>query len=563
MNTTREKVIGVLDNIILAVLAFYIFSLAMSNANFGIKISVTLINSLVLELLIIALVKAALMYKEKLIWFSIPVVAVFLFYYYAGNSVELGFIAAFTLALTNIRWKKIIKVAMLPVLVVWMTMTFASLCGAIQNIVSIGNGFHSSWGCVQQTFFATTFFYAIVLLWVLFDRVPDVLFLIPGMFSLYFSAYVAGGRTATTCTILYLVMVLYKVFEDRITSAKRAVWLLRISDAFIYASFPLLAGFTIIFTKLNDGKNILRDNSFSYILGNLGIFPLIIMGLVWVALCARVINSGNRRLALAMLLIVLDSAGEHHFYELNYNILLVMPFANLDTPMNNRTVSLSSWLENKEGRKFRSTQLISLLACGALLYIFLPVIFSYYRTIFNGYGYTDGIVVNRGWTVFLLSLVTIVCTAGFIWSFSKLIANDVLYNGIDNRYLELTLIFTAFVLGGVIVADSIVGRISIKLIDVLNADSQAVTLILENAEGRVYSDRYPESYVREFNGISRSFYDGEDIARLKNVTLIVDANVDQDIFLKAGFDYVRISGYSAVFTNDDGVIEALSGYSWE
>lgn len=54
---------------------------------------------------------------------------------------------------------------------------------------------------------------------------------------------------------------------------------------------------------------------------------LLAMCVLWTWTTVKAIRGGNRKLALAMGVIAFHSVMEHHFTEVNYNILAVMPLA--------------------------------------------------------------------------------------------------------------------------------------------------------------------------------------------------------------------------------------------
>ena len=96
----------------------------------------------------------------------------------------------------------------------------------------------------------------------------------------------------------------------------------------------------------------------------------------------------------------------------------------------------------------------------------------------------------------------------------------------------------------------------------LEADSKAVELILDAKEFPVYADVLTGKYTEKYKGITKSALSGDDLVRRLDCTVITDADNNSPAFFSKGAVYVQISDYSAVYTTDSSVINALrdSGY---
>jgi hypothetical protein len=88
--------------------------------------------------------------------------------------------------------------------------------------------------------------------------------------------------------------------------------------------------------------------------------------------------------------------------------------------------------------------------------------------------------------------------------------------------------------------------------------------MLEAASGKVIANKEPELMHRRFPGISRSIWYGQDLARLENISVVVDLEEDNHVFPRRGFRFTQISPDNAVYSNDPSVIEALTdaGFQW-
>ena len=57
--------------------------------------------------------------------------------------------------------------------------------------------------------------------------------------------------------------------------------------------------------------------------------PRLVRVVLWVLMTRKAVKTGHWRLAFGLALIALHSFSEHHFPEVNYNILVILPFSVL------------------------------------------------------------------------------------------------------------------------------------------------------------------------------------------------------------------------------------------
>ena len=608
----RERIVSILDIIILAGFVLHVFDLVISTTTFMMRIPFGVMRVIMVILMVITVIKFALMNVEKNMWISIPVAAVYMIVCFRTGYEYMAYIAIFTVGFCGVHYKKILAAYIIPATAVILSSVFAAMCGGIANYVKADGGIRSAWGSCYYTELASALFFLLVFFWIFLKNIPDVFFIIPGGLVLYVSVFIAQSRTGATLSLVFLGFIIYKILEDKYVKRDSDSFLIfRIANAVVRFAFPVLLLFMFVmllmfrrnmpfalkydevsqhrliyasqmmdqwgikpfgslFRVSGNGWSIFEttnytfiDSSYLLLLIRYGLVTTLFATLVWVWMSDKVLRAGNRRMAFAMLLIAIDSVSEQHFTELNYNILLVMPFAFMDTPENNADAKLSEWLGDAATRKFRTTQFFAVTAGVAVTFYFLPMLFSFYRTIFNGYGMTDGNVVIDKILVFVISLGTLAIIAGFIWFFSKLIATDALEKAISKRYLLLTIASAIAILLGFAVSDGCVERVYQRQLSRIAEEAGVISNITAYAKGKVYADRFPEAYRKQFAGIDRSFFDGEDMARLHNATVIVDADADFESFNRSGFSYTQISDNDAIYTSDDSVIELLTKEGYE
>ena len=94
----------------------------------------------------------------------------------------------------------------------------------------------------------------------------------------------------------------------------------------------------------------------------------------------------------------------------------------------------------------------------------------------------------------------------------------------------------------------------------VEADSEVLSVVTENASGKVYSDVISKVYQSVFPKISDSSKSGEEFSQLENISVLMTGNYPQ--LIDAGFACVQTADDRALYTNDEEVIFALkeNGY---
>ncbi len=95
----------------------------------------------------------------------------------------------------------------------------------------------------------------------------------------------------------------------------------------------------------------------------------------------------------------------------------------------------------------------------------------------------------------------------------------------------------------------------------IEADRDAIEIILSSHKKPVYADVLTTAYTGEFKGIRKSAYSGEDLVRKLDCTVITDPAYSVAYFSR-GCLYARISEYTSIYTRDMKVADALidAGY---
>jgi hypothetical protein len=302
------------------------------------------------------------------------------------------------------------------------------------------------------------------------------------------------------------------------------------------------------------------DSSYAQILIRYGWMTYIVANILWVYTTDKAIRINNRRLAFAMTLIAADFFMEHHWFELCYDVFLVVPFAEFGIRGAGEGKLVSVIRQKFEDKKYRIPFFASSFACLVILFFMLPLLFSYLRTIFNGYGYAGG--GERAKTVFAAITAAVVLLLIIILSICNGVATYLAESKIAKH--NLAVLGTAIAIAAALIlrANYMIDDLTVAMTDRIEQEKDIINIITENAEGKVYVDELPEAYIRSGLNIDRAYYSGEDLARSSCVTVVINEPSNYGCFLARGFLYLPLSLQDAIYTNDDGVIKALknNGY---
>jgi len=561
---------------------------------------------------LVILSKIPFVYKKKEFWFSIPAAAVFYLAFSLENYKYQVFLAPLIIGCIGINVRKIFYAAFVPSALVIVIMMLSSFSGGIENIVYWSRNIRSSWGNVYPTDFGTAVLMIVAFLWILFKNLPDEVFLLPAMFSFYISHTITRSITSEYLTFLFMIMLLLRGFGKRVLEKKKGfTWFYKIYDflmllvfpalgllmiAGVYAYFkevPLAKTLDVIFhsrfvhpakmyaeyglkpfgtyfemignggsSLANYGEYNFLDCTYAQILIRNGWVTYIVANVLWVYTTLKALRSGNRRVAYAMTLLAFDCVMEHHWFEINYDVFVILPFADF--------VNCEKWEENLpwvkafkkkwENRKYAVvfTTAVCLLAFAA--WKVLPVIFSWNRTIISGFGLYGG--GWRGVVVFLFISVLCAVALLFICCISDSAAKKC--SGIKSGKSQRLLLGTAVITAActTTICNLLVQKIVNRNSERIESERDVLELIAESAKGKVYAGKLPEAYIRKIKGISYSYFSGDDYGRYEDATIIADASWDSRCLTGKGFLYLGISDEDAIYTNDSGTVQALkdAGY---
>lgn len=532
---------------------------------------------------------------------------VYLLVYHADGFPFLLFLAVLTVGCVGIDYLKLLRMHAIVFTGFLLITFFASLSGAIDNYVYMKDGYiRSAWGLCYPTDFASSIFFAVLFIWVAWRKVSDIGMLFVAILGMWVSKVIAMSSTSTLCFAFLACILLLRILHCRIPLLQfffkkietGIEWILILSFPIMAMlmlfmivaygqgmSFAIIAdnllssrlhlawtvfqecGITLFgtpFEQVGNGFALFSSQEYHFIDST---YPLVLLrygGVLFLTYCVtwpytvnKALKAQDDRLALAMMLIAVHSFSEHHFVEVNYNLLVVMPFAAF--PVHKGGALLAQTEENLENVKeiCKRSKIAKGLTTIVLLIALLvfPRALSWMRTVVEIFGWTgggwNGIRVALSATVILaICLVCLLC----IW---KGILN---YDGKGS-------IVSIWLIGGTtctVLLFSIFYIVNERMEEaaplyepMIRDDTEAIQQVLELADGYVYVNEVPELYRKIIPELQISVFYKDELARNYNITAVMDRNHDSACFINSGFLFAPISERHAIYTNDMGVIRGL------
>ncbi len=532
--------------------------------------------------------------------------AIFFLAYRTGRELFLLMIPVLTAGVAGVDYRKVLKVYVASVGSFLAVTILCAFTGVIENIIYTDGGrFRSSLGIAYPTDMASFVLFFVMALWLAWDGMPDSLAVFTALVSVWFSLVVAASKTSVLCSLMFLVIILTRKLCGYLTIEKKergkfkidGFFLLVFSFLFFSAAFFsvmifyardveagktldwLLSGrLSMTLTILKDtglqpfGSNFSQvglggstihagtyyflDSSYAMLLIRYGWVLFVTVAAFWTGMGLRAYQVGDQKLLWIMTVIAFHAMSEHHFLDVHYNILLVLPFAEIPkctAPQRNRESFLERARKNWTGN-----------ICAAMMLVmgayFAPVLLSRLRTVFEIWknDSTQGKLLAVQWCVLLLltggiSLRSICLFTKQLWKQKR----------VNKKRLAISAVGLIMLIG--------IARADSNIID--SADKPgwispereaALVQILDSAEGRVFVCELPELSHRHFPGISRSIWYGQDLARQKNSSVVVNLEENSIAFQRMGFRFSQISPEDAIYSNDPAAIEGLAdaGYQW-
>lgn len=484
------------------------------------------------------------------------------------------------------------------------------LAGVVKNIGRFDIvGFVQSYGIINTTDFAAYFIFLSLFAWCAQSIHKWYISLVTAALMAAAGIYVfriTGSRTAPICCGLAAAACLWEWLDSVLLSKhKWTTWLPKATGVLAVCVFPFMISAMTVLTYLRGqenawavhldtllssrlrlawqvyekygihwlgnniemhgiGASLIRDwrfydfldCSYEYLVIRDGlIFTAVIMGL-WMWLTIRANRSKNAKIVLSMAIIAVYAFSESHFVDIPYNILLAMPFCMFSAPMvmqRNEFVNESTDNMPNGLRWFNYISALCLVFAG---YLVLPKVISLLRTLFYLYEWNHGM---KTMSAFILSTGIIVLLY-IIW---------ILLNQVWYRKSKLAgIIMACMVMLVIALGFFSYNEIKQGMVDqqkTLNAETEAVHMVMNSAEKPVYALEKAELYHRSFRGITESIMTPEDFLHGREGTILTHMSHELPVVINYGARYLQLSETSGVYSFDPAVIDALTaaGYEWK
>ncbi len=546
---------------------------------------------------------------------AIPAAMIWLLVCLKNNYSSLAFYPILIFGCIGTDYRTILKVQFCVVGAVVFSAAICCMGGVIENRIFWGHEtVRSSFGFTYPTNMAAYYVFLAVAAWIAWDDIWDPVFLLLGVVALFVSGVVADSKTSFLCSGLYCLGVLWCwLFRSK----KENHIVLRIQKALEMLCrivFPLCGIAAVVLTiayhkgfpfalKINEWTSTrlalqseafyehgihmfgspfpMRgytstlptldynyiDCSYMQLLLRYGVLIFLVYIVLWPIMTDTAVKEGKYRLMIGLALIALHSLSEQRFLAVEYNILLVAPFSVLSLRFlpeyTHKNVNLQS-------EKQRLPWIAHAAASASFIIITVPVLL-WWKPLLSGF--------RTLWTVLLSPNLTIQLyqrRSGFLASICLLVTGVIVFTllyqiitafllQIKQKAWHAIILFFCLLLGGgvLIKGSSRLDRAMVENAEFLEEDAGVVALAEGIDDLKLYVVELPTLYNRRFGNISTNFFNGEDLARFKNLAVITDSDNQWPPMFWSGFYYTEISDRHAIYTDSPAMIDALkeSGYS--
>lgn len=500
----------------------------------------------------------------------------------------------------DIPYKKILKVYIGCGLLVLITAVIGSCTGCIEDMIYFDFNdkinFKHSFGIIYSTDFAAHVVYLLLAVWVIYDQLPLILYVIltaalTGMIYFY-----SGAKCSTIVFILFLIGILYEKFLYFFEKQNRYERITDLLDLLPIAVLPCCAAVMVAlmfwfnpenavmqkvnvfltgrlqnahnaleeygismwgtaFDMIGNGGNTARhlgynfvDSSYCMVLIRYGLAVFLVMCALHLICSWRAKEKGQRRLLIALALIAIHNAIEHHFLELAYNFFLLLPFARLDG-----TENVNSKVDIRTGG-FRQLAVLALGCVVGIVVAFWAA--AYGKTIVTLLRlYEPG--RHRYFIIAMFGLVIIV------FLFAKEVVSVITGTIRRTEFRKkdfIILLGTPLLLLAVWGTSNRIIHIEMPTYgESIQKGAGAISELkaeLENP-GKIYVDDLPVMYRKNGTDISWNILSGEGLVSKEKVVLLTGRNKELRRLMENGYLFGELSEQEAIYTNDKEAVQTL------
>lgn len=520
------------------------------------------------------------------------------------------FLPIVVITLYHIEAKKVLKWFTVYISILLLSTVICCLSGSVRNLTYLTwyrNGrLVGAYGIVNTTDFASYIIVLCIFYWCIKECnwIRSLLFAIVCGFIVYTTYQTTNSKTALYCGQLLVLAIIWDCFSDNVISKfKKLKKIGRGIDYLSIGAFPiagmLLVLLCFLYSKDNSWAiklNIQMGNRVSlcldqyrqygiHMIGSLidsmhgngatmisnwssgygyidstyallairyGWIVFLIVMCVWIWMTGKALLSGNRRIALAMAILAIHAFSEARFMDVNYNILLAMPFCNYDIKqrIDFKKHNLNSALSQIEWYK-----ILAGIVIGIPIYVLFPKAMSWLRTIFSLNQWTEGIRSAAS----LVTVIGICILIFFLWTLLS-------HFFIKSKKQILAIMFTVMIVftGGIIVCNNIIQQGLVDKGSQIMQEEETIRIIQSVTKQPVYVAEDSELYQRKLGGFSEHSFSTDELYETKG-SIITDIKTEALGILTTGGLYTQLSQERGLYTYDSAVVNALyaKGYRWE
>ncbi len=621
----KIKLYELLEVFSLVLISMYIVFMAEKTTEFGFTYTVDVNKKIYSMLWIVVVVKLLLFLwskKRKLlvdktvlwtviifIFFVVTMWGIYHMVYLSDKYEFLRFMGILTVGVVGTDYRKVLKAHVIVVGLMIGSSVLASLSGYIVNYVIIRKGhISSSWGTLCTTDYASNILFLCIIAWIAWKKLSFRFFLIVGALSVLNSWFIARSITSTVTGICFIIAIIL----DGISITKRK----KLVAVILSAAFPFFSVLTFgieylyhrgtaigikinqwthgrflfidngfknygiklfgrPFNQIGNGGNTFAktgynfiDSSYVLILLRYGLVLFIAIMLLWILMTRKAVKMGHWRLAFGLALIALHSFSEHHFPEVNYNILVILPFSVLGM----------GWLVKDKDEKplpFESGRIVAGSVTAVLMVLLAvfagPYLLSMFRTIFDVTTKVE--IKDKNKIVSALFAGFILLFAVFTTALYKLLHAlfDMLFDKTIKVKKKIIIPASAVVLvviimfSGIFIGKKVIDAKADPYLECIDEEKTAIEAVqrgIQTSGGKLYANDLPYIYRKTFGGFTESYFQSDEMASRTNVTVLMEGDYESQTMFAMGFLYTVISDDHSLYTNDASVIKELeaAGY---
>ena len=498
--------------------------------------------------------------------------------------------------------RKILKIYLAGLVITMYVALVGSFTGVIADLVYRDGDFYKhSFGICYPTDFAAHLVYGVLVLWVLFRKIPTIVHVVIMVGLTVLQLMFCGTQCSEIVMVLSIVSVIYVVASGWImqrngvlgkvirgidwlvctTTVVCAVVIVALSvkydpdipvwawindmlsrrlrlaqDAFQQYGMSLFG--TAFEMVGNGGDTVSRsgynfvDSSFCLILVRYGILVFLAILVLTVFTGVKANKNGNRRVVFALALIAVHSMIEHHLIELAYNPFLLLPFCSMQKKNSQDEKNIA---KRERVLKSRIMQVIIYSLFALLLLYMAPIIFDYGRTIVTLLQWYEE---KKQLSFIIVLLILTVAVIMIIVCINTFRYHERCRSNRKKAYLfSGSCLIIILCLG---VGEKIIwkGRAQYEL--ALESGENILSILTQQLQGenyKIFVEDIPIVYQREMEGISNKILPAKALVNNDNIILIASKNEEINLLMQGGYEFGEISDTEAIYTNCEKAIKII------